>query len=199
MFRNADGPLYEFLKEIGRSMDDCGRGPPVTWFSEIFRDSSTALGMTAEWVLVHLNEVLDSDLRALAKKVIKSHLIHCPRSHAYFGHSPFQFEKFRELGFNVCLGTDSLASNEDLSLFAEMQAFLKEFPNISPEEVLKMVTVNSAHALRQEDALSKIRSGCLADLIVVPCPRSTSVFEKIVAFDRPVSWSMIGGQIQDLA
>ena len=24
MFRDADGPLYEFLKEIGRDMSDCG-------------------------------------------------------------------------------------------------------------------------------------------------------------------------------
>jgi cytosine/adenosine deaminase-related metal-dependent hydrolase len=199
MFRDANGPLYEFLKEIGRSMDDCGLRPPATWFSEIFRDSSTALGMTGKWMLVHLNEVLDSDLGALAKQVIKSHLVHCPRSHDYFGHASFQFHKLRELGFNVCLGTDSLASNDDLSLFAEMRAFRKEFPNISPEEVLKTVTVNAAGALRQENALGKIRSGFAADLIAVPSARSTSVFEEVVAFDRPVGWSMIGGRFQNSA
>jgi cytosine/adenosine deaminase-related metal-dependent hydrolase len=132
-------------------------------------------------------------------------IVHCPRSHAYFGHSAFQFEKLRELGFNICLGTDSLASNENLSLFAEMRAFQKEFPEVSPEEVLKMVTVNAAQALHQENALGKMRSGLLADLIAVPVARaafakassakSTSVFEEIIEFDGSVAWSMIGGRI----
>jgi cytosine/adenosine deaminase-related metal-dependent hydrolase len=102
-----------------------------------------------------------------------------------------------------------LASNADLSLFGELRAFQKEFPNVSPEEVLKMVTVNGARALGQETVLGKIRSGFLADLVAVPCARhgesvlgrtgSTSALEEIVAFDRPVSWSMVGGQVQNSA
>jgi len=84
-------------------------------------------------------------------------------------------------------------------LFAEMRAFQKEFPNVSPEELLKMVTVNAAYALHQENALGKIRAEFLADLIAVPYARSTSVFDELVAFDRPVSWSMIGGQVQNSA
>jgi cytosine/adenosine deaminase-related metal-dependent hydrolase len=105
----------------------------------------------------------------------------------------------RELGFNICLGTDSLASNDDLSLFAEMRAFQKEFPNVRPEDILKMVTVNSAHSMNQENSLGKVRSGFVADLIAVPCERSTSAFEEILGFDQPVSWSMIGGQVQNSA
>ncbi len=87
-----------------------------------------------------------------------------------------------------------------------MRAFLKEFPNISPEEVLRMVTANPACALREENALGRIRSGFVADLIAVPCARhgesvqrrtrSSSVFEEIVAFDQPVGWSMIEGAMQ---
>ena len=121
--------------------------------------------------------------------------MHCPRSHEYFGHSPFQFQKFHELGFNVCLGTDSLASNTDLSLFAEMRAFQKEFPDVLSEEILKMVTANAARSLRQENSFGQIRLGCVADLIAIPCPRSTSLFEEIVAFDGSVNWSMLGGRV----
>ena len=199
MFRDARGPLYEFLKEIGRDMSDCGQRTPLGHFSEILRDSSTSVGMTQNWLVAHLNELVDDDFDLLARSTTKFSIVHCPRSHEYFGHSPFQFDKLCEHGFNVCLGTDSLASNDDLSLLAEMRAFQKEFPNVSPEEVLKMVTVNGARALRQETVLGKIRSEFLADLVAVPCARSTSAFEEIVAFDRPVSWSMIGGQVQNSA
>ncbi len=199
MFRDARGSLYKFLKEIGRDMSDCGQRTPLGHFSEILRDSSTSVGMTDSWILVHLNELTPDDFDLLARSAKKSSIVHCPRSHDYFGHSPVQFHKLRELGFNICLGTDSLASNADLSLFGELRAFQKEFPNVSSEEVLKMVTVNGARALRQETVLGKIRSGFLADLVAVPCAGSTSALEEIVAFDRPVSWSMVGGQVQNSA
>ena len=119
--------------------------------------------------------------------------MHCPRSHNYFGHSPFPFDRLRSLGFNACLGTDSLASNESLSLFDEMRAFQKDFPLVSPEEILQMATVNPARALRQENAMGQIRTGFRADLIATPCSGSTDIFEQIIACDVPVSWSMVNG------
>jgi imidazolonepropionase-like amidohydrolase len=76
-----------------------------------------------------------------------------------------------------------------------MRAFEKEFPDVAPEEILGMVTVNPARALQQETALGKIRAGFLADLIAVPVTRSTSMFEEIVAVETQVSWSMIGGRV----
>ena len=205
MFRDANGPLYDFLKEIGRDMGDCGDETPLRRFSEILRDSSASVGMTERGMVVHLNELTESDFDLLKESATKFQIVHCRRSHEYFGHSPFQFEKLRKLGFNVCLGTDSLASNDDLSLFGEMRAFQKEFPDVLPEEILKMVTTNSARALQQENSLGKIRSGAEADLIAIPIARhsepvqrrtrSTLLFEEIIAFDRPVSWSMIGGRV----
>jgi cytosine/adenosine deaminase-related metal-dependent hydrolase len=200
MFRDESGPLYDFMKEIGRPMEDCGHHTPLGHFLKILRDSSTSVGMTDGWIVAHLNELTDEDgkLAASPTGLTSFHVMHCPRSHNYFGHSPFRFERLRELEFNICLGTDSLASNDDLSLFAEMRAFQKEFSDISPERILEMVTVNSARALRQENALGKIRSGFCADLTAVPCTRSTNVVEDIVGFDGSVGWSMIGGVIQEM-
>src|SRR6185295_9406058 len=96
----------------------------------------------------------------------KASIVHCPRSHAYFGHSDFQFERLRELDFNICIGTDSLASNDDLSLFAEMRKFHDRF-HFEPEGVLEMATINPARALEQRDRLGKIRSNFLADMIAL--------------------------------
>jgi aminodeoxyfutalosine deaminase len=190
MFRDGNGELYEFLKEIGRDMSDCGRCTPVEYFVGRLGEASLP-----DWLLVHLNELADGDLDLLKKSASQVLVVHCPRSHDYFGHSPFQFEKLRGLGFNICLGTDSLASNDDLSLFAEMRAFQKEFPMVSPEEILKMVTLNPALALGKPHVLGLIRKNRWADLIAVPIARSTSLFDEIVAFDEPASWSMIGGRI----
>ena len=143
MFRDASGPLYEFLKEIGRSMDDCGNRTPLELFLPI-RRARLSRRYDKTGIIAHLNELTESDFELLKNSERQSHIVHSPRSHDYFKHSRFPFERLRALGFNVCLGTDSLASNEDLSLFAEMRAFQKEFPGVSPEEILQMVTVNPA-------------------------------------------------------
>jgi cytosine/adenosine deaminase-related metal-dependent hydrolase len=190
MFRDASGPLYEFLRSIGRPMTDCGRKTPL----EIFLG---ALGDRARprWIVAHLNELSESDFELLEKSNSKFHVVHCPGSHNYFGHSLFAFERLRSLGFNICLGTDSLASNQSLSLFDEMRAFRKEFPSVSAEQILQMATVNPARALRYENALGQIRPGFEADLIAVPCSGSTDIFEQILACDAPVSWIMISGKV----
>jgi cytosine/adenosine deaminase-related metal-dependent hydrolase len=144
-------------------------------------------------IVAHLNELTESDFELLERSNSKFHVVHCPRSHNYFGHSPFAFDRLRSLGFNICLGTDSLASNETLSLFDEMRAFQKKCPRVSPEEIFRMVTVNPARALRYEDVLGQIRPGFEADLIAVPCSGSTDLFEQIIAFAGRVPWTMVTG------
>src|SRR5207253_3421675 len=143
MFRDASGTLYNFLKEIGRDMSDCGAQTPVARFLEILGRGGSpnrprAIEVNRPYLLVHLNELGESDFNLLGRAARKFSVVHCPRSHEYFDHSSFQFHKLRELGFNICLGTDSLASNDDLSLFAEMRAFQERFSDVSPEEILKM-------------------------------------------------------------
>ena len=189
MFRDATGPLYEFIKSIGRPMDDCGNKTPLELFL-----SATLNRSLSQWIVTHLNELIESDFGLLERADAKFHIAHCPRSHDYFGHTPFAFERLRSLGFNICLGTDSLASNESLSLFDEMRAFQKHFPSVSAEEIVQMATVNPARTFRQENAVGRIRPGFQADFIGVPCSGSRDVFDQIVAFDRPVAWMMIDGK-----
>jgi cytosine/adenosine deaminase-related metal-dependent hydrolase len=189
MFRDASGPLYEFIKSIGRPMNDCGNETPLGLFIGALGDRALP-----EWIVVHLNELTESDFDLLERSNPKFQIVHCPLSHNYFCHSPFAFERLRSLGFNVCLGTDSLASNQTLSLFDEMRHFQKNFPNISPNEILRLTTVNPARALRFENALGQIRPGFRADLIALPSSGSTDVFEQIIACDAPVSWSMVNGR-----
>jgi cytosine/adenosine deaminase-related metal-dependent hydrolase len=194
MFRDASGPLYEFMKSIGRPMDDCGNETPLGLFlgAPGPRTAGKLGRALPAWIVAHLNELTDGDFDLLERSNSKLHVVHCPRSHDYFGHSPFAFDRLRSLGFNICLGTDSLASNESLSLFAEMRIFQKKFPQVSPEEVFRMVTVNPASALRQENALGQIRPGFGADLIAIPCSGSTDIFEQILAFKNPVDWVLAG-------
>jgi aminodeoxyfutalosine deaminase len=191
MFRDGSGPLHEFMKSIGRPMDDCGQETPL----EKFVGRPGGAFLRDQWIVAHLNELDESDFKLLKELRGKFHVVHSPRSHDYFGHSRFRFEELRALGFNICLGTDSLASNESLSLFAEMRAFQCSEPGISPEQILEMVTVNGSQALRQRETLGRIRPGFVADFIAIPFRGSADVFEGIVAFDGPIDWMMVNGRV----
>src|SRR5438874_664204 len=190
MFRDASGPLYEFLKSIGRDMRDCGRQTPL----ELFLGAPGGRALP-HWIVSHLNELTESDFDLLERSERRFHVVHSPRSHDYFNHSRFPFEKLRALGFNICLGTDSLASNDSLSLFDEMRAFRRSEPGISPNKILEMVTVNPARALRQENTLGRIRRGFRADLLAVRCNERDTPFEQILEFDGSVDWIMVNGKL----
>lgn len=192
MFSESRGPLFDFLAEIGRDNSDLHGKAPVEHLAEFCT-------FDERWLLVHLNELTARDANALLRSKTLPHAVHCPRSHAHFGHSPFPFRKLRGLGFNICLATDSLASNDDLNLFREMRLFQRNEPALSPQQILEMVTVNAARALGQGDRLGKIASGFLADLIALPCKGSTTAFEEIVAFNATVTWIMIDGKSVNLA
>jgi len=203
MFRDASGPLYDFLKEVGRDIDDCGGTTPLQVFVRNLQPSrrdpsvragpAESLGMTQPWIVAHLNELTESDFDLLAK-IPKVSIVHCPRSHSYFGHTDFQFARLHDLGFSICIGTDSLASNDDLSLFAEMRKFRDRF-HFEPKKVLEMVTINSARALKQRDQLGRIRANFLADMIALPFTKSPNIFETILNFVGKVPWIMLHGTI----
>jgi cytosine/adenosine deaminase-related metal-dependent hydrolase len=188
MFRDAGGPLFDFLKSIGRQMDDCGGN---TAFSLLAQSQL----LDERWILAHLNELSEEDFGLLGNAKRFS-VAHCPQSHSYFGHTPFELQRLRTLGFNICLGTDSLASSSSLSLFAEMRELLRREPWMSPRDALAMATVNGAHAIGQAGSLGKIRAGFCADLIAIPMEETgANVFDTIVAFEGTVSWMMVNGEI----
>jgi cytosine/adenosine deaminase-related metal-dependent hydrolase len=203
MFHDASGSLYDFMKNIGRPMDDCGNETPLELFLDLIgRGGSPNRPRAIEvnrpylpWIVAHLNELTASDFELLEKSNVKFHVVHSPRSHDYFKHSQFPFKRLHFLRFNICLGTDSLASNENLSLFAEMRAFQRSEPGISPDEILKMVTVNPAMALHREKMIGRIRPGFCADLIAVPCSQGADLFGEIMEFDGQVNSVMVNGKL----
>lgn len=188
MFRDGRGPLFELLRVLGRSMEDCGakKTPLASVLDHAMLDQ--------RWIIAHLNELIEDDFEQLARGP-RFHIAHCPRSARYFRHRPFALQRLLDLEFNVCLGTDSLASNSSLSLFAEMRALRHGHPSLDPEKILRMATINGAHALGLRSCLGKIRAGCYADLIAVPIEPGKETYEQIIEFDQEVAWMMLNGQL----
>jgi cytosine/adenosine deaminase-related metal-dependent hydrolase len=192
MFGAARGPLYDFMRSLGRSMEDCGGTTP---FHHLWRTGA----INRQWLLAHMNELAESDFTLLSSlsPEERPHIVHCPGSHAYFRHTPFPYRRLHELGLNLCVGTDSLASTHSLSLLGELRRLRAAEPWLSAPELLATITTNAARALGMEGKLGALRPGASADLIALPVTGNvTSVHEEIVDFRQPIPWMMIDGEIR---
>jgi cytosine/adenosine deaminase-related metal-dependent hydrolase len=161
MFTEGGGPFYEWLKGQ-RKMDDCGEGSPIAL--------SHQYGLLGPNLLaIHANYLAAGDAELLAESGTR--VVHCPRSHEYFGHDPFPYSQLRGSGVNICLGTDSLASTvkrdetaPQLDLRDEMRLFARLHPEVSPREIFEMVTLKAASALGKAGLLGELKIGSFADL-----------------------------------
>ena len=193
MFAGARGPMFDWLKRNERDMSDCGLGSPVQRLEQH--------GYLADNLLaVHVNYLAPGDAALLARRGVS--VVHCPRSHAFFRHRMFPHAELADAGVNVCLGTDSLASvirvpgqPLELNLFAEMQTFAMAHPNVPPETILQMATVNSARALGMQGKVGEFTAGTFADLIVLPFRGPlVEACDAVVQCGGNVSASMIDGE-----
>ena len=80
----------------------------------------------------------------------------CPRSNARIGVGVADAPALCAAGVPLCLGTDSLASNDDLDLWNEVRALFAAFPDFPARAVLDALTATPARLL------GRARLGCLA-------------------------------------
>lgn len=113
--------------------------------------------------LVHGNHPLRGEPARIA--AAGATLVHCPGSHRWFAREPFAFERWLRAGVRIALGTDSLASNEDLDLGREMALVRGEHRALGPREVWSWATAGGAAALGISDRAGLLAPGRSADLV----------------------------------
>jgi cytosine/adenosine deaminase-related metal-dependent hydrolase len=154
------GPFVSFLAELG-VWDPGGlaKGRLLTGPQRVLRKIRHASA-----ALIAHGNYLPTDVRMPANATI----VYCPRTHAAFGHPPHPFREFLQRGIRVALGTDSLASNPDLDVLAEMRFVHMCYPDVPGDVILRMGTLAGAEALGWGDATGSLAPGKSADLVVVP-------------------------------
>jgi cytosine/adenosine deaminase-related metal-dependent hydrolase len=121
-------------------------------------------------LVIHGNYLDDEERDYLARHRQRLSLVYCPRTHQYFGHAPYPLEELLARGVRVVLGTDSRASNPDLSLGDELRFAAARHPTVSPQELLRGATLDAATALGLERELGSLTVGKLASFIALPLP-----------------------------
>nr|WP_068888281.1 amidohydrolase family protein [Pedobacter panaciterrae] len=82
----------------------------------------------------------------------------CPNANLYIENKLPDVDMLRSAGVKITLGTDSLASNNRLSIFAEMQTLQINF-GIDFDDLLKWGTINGAEFLGVEKRYGSLEAG----------------------------------------
>lgn len=122
--------------------------------------------LTDSTLAIHCVQVSRADAEILKRRGVSVAL--CPRSNERLDVGRAPVALLRKLGIPLVLGTDSLASNDTLSLWDELRFALDQFPaDLSAPDLFRMVTRGGAVALGIQGDHGSLEKGKRADFQIV--------------------------------
>jgi len=117
-------------------------------------------------LLIHNTFIEKEDIEFAKANFKNTYYGLCPNANLYIENELPDVETLQKLNIEICLGTDSFASNYSLSILEEMKTIQKNF-DISLEELIKWATINGAKALGMEKTLGSIEVGKKPGLVLL--------------------------------
>jgi len=176
----------EHLKAV-RAFSDRTGAPIVTHISETKREVDDSLKAKGASPIDYLSRIGFLNDRVIAAHVVWPNageigilkqagvgVVHNPQSNMKLAAGVAPVPKMLKEGLKVGLGTDGAASNNDLSMWEEMDTVAKlhkvfsgDPKVISAEEAFELATIRGAQALHLEKDIGSIETGKRADLVLV--------------------------------
>jgi cytosine/adenosine deaminase-related metal-dependent hydrolase len=119
-------------------------------------------------ILVHNVMTNDQDLQFIQNGQTASVIFClCPNANLYIGNPLPDIELLRAYKAHITIGTDSLASNHQLSVLAELKTIHQHMPIIPVHELLQWATINGARALQLDTTLGSFETGKQPGVLVI--------------------------------
>lgn len=156
MFLKGSGSMIDFFSEINPGYKD---------FTAVGKSSCQAivdmLIRGKQYMFVHNTFSQEQDLVYANEQLGADNCFWClcPRSNKYIENSQPDYDLFIRNKSNVVIGTDSLASNDDLSIIEELKLVHTQNDTIDLETTLSWLTINGAKSLKKHDNLGSFEPG----------------------------------------
>jgi cytosine/adenosine deaminase-related metal-dependent hydrolase len=166
MMRFGSGPMWDNRKANGIPT------PPVTGTSSLqyFLDRLKAgVSLPAEGNVLLVHECcLDREGATAAKAALRHpYLAVCPLSNLFIHNTLPPIPLMWESGIPICVGTDSLSSNDKLCMVDELYCLQEAFPEVPLGELLSWACRNGAAFLGKEDVFGTIEPGKRPGLVFI--------------------------------
>ena len=121
---------------------------------------------------VHMTQLNDAEIALLRENSVN--IAHCPDSNLKLASGICPVTSLLEADINVAVGTDGVASNNNLDMLAELRSaallakgYTHDPTNVTAAQALAMGTINGARFLGREAELGSLEIGKLADFIAI--------------------------------
>jgi aminodeoxyfutalosine deaminase len=165
LFKTGEGDLLRMYKSMNLNIDffqPTAKSSLASWLPKMEH--------AKHLLLVHNTFTKEEDLTNFARmRPLKSENFFClcVNANLYIESSLPPIELFLKHELNLVMGTDSLASNHQLDLLAEMKTIMRHYPLIGHAELLKWSTINGAKALHLDHEIGSFEKGKRPGVVVL--------------------------------
>ena len=153
LYREKTGPFLDFYQRFGMDISGFEAGHTSSLQAILSYLSGSPL------LLVHNTFSAEADVLAVQQRDLPAYWCLCPQANLYIEDRLPDINLLRRMGCTITLGTDSLASNHQLSIWSEIQTIRHHFPEIPTVELMQWATFNGARALGITDRYGSFAKG----------------------------------------
>ena len=166
MLKYGRGAMWDNRKAAGMSV------PPVTGKSSLLyfidRLEKAHPAPFDEHILLVHEVCMDQEGIDAVKSVMNHPFVAlCPQSNIFIHGSLPPVPLMRRNGLKITVGTDSLSSNDDLDIVAELRFLQNAFPEVGLNELLTWACRNGAEFLSKENEYGSIAVGKKPGLVAI--------------------------------
>jgi len=189
--RDQSGPIRQLLVERD------AWEPDAFWRGMRPLDYLQLLDRAHRSLIIHGNFLDEEEIRFIGSRRHRMSVVFCPRTHAYFRHPSCPLRRMLDADVNVALGTDSRASNPDLSVLSEMRYLAREHSNLGGDEILRMGTQAGAAALGLDVQLGTLTAGKSASFVAIGLPQNnqSEAARLVLDSELPVELVVLQGRL----
>ena len=166
MLRSGSGPMWDNRVRAGMSTPPVTGASSLLYFIDRLRAAAPA-PYDAHILLVH-EVCMDQEGIDAVKAVMQYPFVAlCPLSNLYIHDALPSVELLRSNGLKLTVGTDSLSSNDDLDMVAELFCLQENFPQVPLGELLTWACRNGAEFLGKAQEMGTLAPGKRPGLVLI--------------------------------
>ena len=166
MIRFGRGKMWDNRKAARMSTPPVTGGSSLAYFLDQL-EKAVSLPVEGHVLLVHECCMDAAGARAAQAALKHPFVALCPLSNLFIHNALPPVEMMRREGLTLCVGTDSLSSNDELDMVRELYCLQEHFPDVPLEELLEWACRNGARFLGKEDVLGSFAPGSKAGVVLI--------------------------------
>ncbi len=162
LFMNKSGDFLDFYGKFGISLDAfAANGKSSIHYALEHLDTKQRT------LFVHNTLSTRDDVREAQHKITQNYWATCPNANLYIENRLPNYQVFLDTDAKVCIGTDSLTSNWQLSIWEEMKTIARYQSYVPFQTLLRWATLNGAQALGFDQEAGSIEAGKTPGLVLL--------------------------------